>query len=139
MKFKTKYNLSKSLWRSYLSKDNVDRLSYVDNSEMVKRLLLSGENLRNYRAQVRQSALYDTKQVLSDKDVKAPVLPQYPVDMVELTNLARRIEDISKSLNRDFGAESGQNKNHDLNNGAIAPALEKDKTKSSQVSEQKPE
>jgi len=62
--------------------DNVDRLSYVDNAQLIKRFVLEGKNLAVARAQALKSGMYsgDLKEIYFDDDGLA--MPVYESDPV---------------------------------------------------------
>ena len=55
--------------------DNVDRISYVDNTTMVRRFILEGKNLAAERARALRSGSYsgDLKEIDMDKGYAVPV------------------------------------------------------------------
>lgn len=78
MHFYTKFDLPKKVIREFDSHDNVDRLSYCDNTLMIQRFMEAGKNLKYQASQM----LYKTEEDLKNAgDFVAPVYEQDPIVM----------------------------------------------------------
>lgn len=79
----TRFNVaeSKNKDKVYDRHDNVDRLSYVNSTLMVQRLINEGKNLNAYRAQALRSGSYtgDMKEIVDDNGIPTPVYQMDPV------------------------------------------------------------
>lgn len=66
----------------YDTHDDVDRLSYVDNAQLIKRFIQEGKNLAVARAQALKAGMYsgDLKEIYSDDEGLA--MPVYESDPV---------------------------------------------------------
>lgn len=81
--FHTRFNPAprKTLGKVYDSHDNVDRLSYVDSTLMINRLINEGRSLNEYRANALRSGQYsgDFKEIVNDAGIPCPVFQSDPV------------------------------------------------------------
>jgi len=94
--------------------DNVDRLSFIDNAQMVKRLVAEGRSLAQFRAQALRSGQYfNYKDALSDDSGIAT--PVYGVDPV----IAKPI--VVDAMMKFETASAGVAKN-DVNDESAKPA-----------------
>lgn len=85
MKFYTRFDVAEKVVRPLSLEDNVDRLSYVDNTLMVKRLILEGKNLAIYRASALKAGLYSGDEALKEESgLATPVYEQDPVIVSEI-------------------------------------------------------
>lgn len=90
IKFYTKYDRVKQQRSKLDPKDNVDRLSYVDSTRMVQRMILEGQNLNAYRAAAQRAGMYRLQDLETDE--KVPAMPVYEEDPV----IMQGIQDIYK-------------------------------------------
>lgn len=78
--FHTRFNVADCLNKNkvYDRHDNVDRLSYVDNTQLIERFIYEGQNLSSVRAKALRSGLYSGSDALGD--VSDPYIPVYDMD-----------------------------------------------------------
>lgn len=79
--FHTRFNLADMINKDkvYDRVDNVDRLSYVDNTRLIERFIYEGQNLMAVRAKALRSGMYSDSEALSENyDVIIPVYSQDP-------------------------------------------------------------
>lgn len=93
MTFYTRFNVAESLNRDkiYDRHDNVDRVSYVDNTRLIQRFILEGQNLNAVRAKALNSGMYMDSEVFSDNndDLIIPVYKQDPAIMDPIIDKAK--------------------------------------------------
>lgn len=58
--------------------DNVDRLSYVDNTRLIQRFIYEGQNLMAVRAKALASGMYSSDEV--NGDIDDPIVPVFAQD-----------------------------------------------------------
>lgn len=120
MKFYTRFETASKIERPLSLKDNVDRLSYVDNTLMVKRLILEGKNLAIYRANALKAGMYSGEDALKeDSGLAVPVYEQDPVivsdilagipkksdfDKDDVSSKDEEKSDLSKDITKDTGS-----------------------------------
>ena len=80
VKFSTRYNRVAQVRSKMDQRDNVDRLSYVDSTKMVQRMILEGQNLNAYRAAAQRAGMYKLEDL--EKDENVPAMPVYQEDPV---------------------------------------------------------
>lgn len=78
--FHTRFNVAevKNKYKVYDRHDNVDRVSYVDNTKLIQRLIYEGQNLAAYRAQALRTGLYSDQDAFAGVD--DPIIPVYEQD-----------------------------------------------------------
>lgn len=79
--FYTRFNVAPRLneHKVYDRHDNVDRVSYVDNTRLIQRFIFEGQNLNAVRAKALHSGLYTDQQSLEDNSEDL-ILPVYKTD-----------------------------------------------------------
>lgn len=109
MKIHTRFDVAdcKNKDKVYDRHDNVDRLSYVDSTALIKRFVNEGKSLQQARAAALKSGMYSGDMEEIDKD-SAFVAPVYGVDP---TIAQPMIESALSSLNN--GAASQQQPVHE--------------------------
>lgn len=107
--------------------DNVDRISYVDNTTMVRRFVLEGKNLAAARAQALRSGSYsgDLKEIAEDDGYAVPVYPQ------DAAIAHAMIEQMEQKLETSVSAKAKEARSND------AAAADSEVTASSPSSEDK--
>jgi len=90
VKFSTRFNRLSQVRSKMDQRDNVDRLSYVDSTKMVQRMILEGQNLNAYRAAAQRAGMYKLDDL--EKDEKVPALPVYQEDPVILSGIQKVYE-----------------------------------------------
>lgn len=107
--FHTRFNVADSLNKNkvYDRHDNVDRLSYVDNTQLIERFIYEGQNLSSVRAKALRSGLYSGEDAFSD--VSDPYIPVYDVDPA----IMQPIIDESKKALRSRAASVDNDVNDD--------------------------
>lgn len=107
--FYTRFNVAPSLNKDkvYDRRDNVDRMSYVDNTRLIERFILEGQNLSAVRAKALRSGLYGEAEAMSD--VNDPIIPVYEMDPAIMkpiideakAGLTSRVADKDNDVNDD--------------------------------------
>lgn len=94
--FHTRFNVaeSKNKNKVYDRHDNVDRLSYVDNTRLIERFIYEGQSLSAVRAKALRSGLYSEEDALNS-NVNEPIIPVYTSDPAIMSSV---IEESRKSL-----------------------------------------
>ena len=80
--FVTKFNIRPAVWPDYNPNDAVDRLTYVDTTQQISRMMQAGANLRMRNAQG-----------LSGEDFNAPSTPIYAPDVCEAQKMINEYKD----------------------------------------------
>ena len=70
MTFKTRFTVGRAHWPVYNPNDAVDRLTYVDTTQQITRMLQAGANLK-----------LRNNQGLSGEDFNSPAMPVYSPDV----------------------------------------------------------
>lgn len=82
MRFYTRFDVADNINKDkvYDRHDNVDRVSYVDNTRLIQRFILEGQNLNAVRAKALNSGMYTDSAAFTDnsEDVIVPVYKQDP-------------------------------------------------------------
>lgn len=124
--FHTRFNPAprKTLGKVYDSHDNVDRLSYVDSTLMINRLINEGRSLNEYRANALRSGQYsgDFNEIVNDVGIPCPVFQSDPVIAMPIIEEAQEMLKSSVANAADKRSVESSSSNTDL-----------DKTDNSQV------
>ena len=117
--FHTRFNPAKRLTtgKVYDSRDEVDRLSYVDSTAMITRLINEGKNLAAYRADALRSGQYsgDFNEIVHDNGIPLPVYQSDPVVVAPVLDAAFSALNKSKSENLSANSDSDKGvQNSDL-------------------------
>lgn len=99
MKFHTRYRIPKRVLRHFDEHDNVDRISFIDSTALVQRMISEGKSLDYYRALSLRNGLYDLDDLKADESV--PAVPVYQEDPVILSNLDKIYRQEMKRQQRD--------------------------------------
>lgn len=83
--FRTKFNMTPAVWPSYNPVDAVDRLTYVDTTQQITRMLNAGASMR-----MRNS------QGLKGEDFNAPAMPVYAPDISQSTRMIKEYKEALK-------------------------------------------
>lgn len=94
LKIYTMYNRAQRINENkvYDSHDDVDRLSYVDNAQLIRRFVQEGKNLAVARAQALRAGMYsgDLKEIYSEEGgLAVPVYQTDPVFFDQTVDRAR--------------------------------------------------
>ena len=121
MKFYTRFETAAKVVRPLSLEDNVDRLSYVDNTLMVKRLILEGKNLAVYRASALKSGMYSGDEALQeDSGLAVPVYEQDPVIVSDiLKGIPKKSDSVKDGVSKD-ASESDLSKDNAKDTGSDA-------------------
>lgn len=90
IKFNTRYSRPAQVRSKMDQRDNVDRLSYVDSTKMVQRMILEGQNLNTYRAACQRAGMYKLEDL--EKDENVPAMPVYQEDPVIMAAVRQSYE-----------------------------------------------
>lgn len=111
MKFYTRFDVCDNINKNkvYDRHDNVDRVSYVDNTRLIQRFILEGQNLNSVRAKALNSGLYTDADAYADNndDVIIPVYKQDPAIMDPI------IESAKSSLKSRVASRDNESSNDD--------------------------
>lgn len=80
--FATRYTPNTKVVSVMDSHDNVDRLSYVDSTQMVKRMIFEGQNLMAYRAAALRGMYSSDELGNLGSEEGLPAIPVYETDPV---------------------------------------------------------
>lgn len=118
MQFYTRFNVAESLNKDkvYDRHDNVDRVSYVDNTRLIQRFILEGQNLNAVRAKALNSGMYSDSEAFADNSSDV-IVPVYKVDPAILDPMIDNAKNSLKSRvadKRDDKLNDNVNGNSDL-------------------------
>lgn len=118
MQFYTRFHVAESLNKDkvYDRHDNVDRVSYVDNTRLIQRFILEGQNLNAVRAKALNSGMYSDNDAFADNSEDI-VVPVYKVDPAILDPMIDNAKTVLKSRvadKRDDKSNDNANGNSDL-------------------------
>lgn len=125
MKFYTRFDVAESLNKNkvYDRHDNVDRVSYVDNTRLIQRFILEGQNLNAVRAKALNSGMYSDQEAFADND--DVVVPVYKTDPAIMDPV---IENAKKSLKSRVAIRNDESSNDDTSsNSDLTERVEKSK------------
>lgn len=122
--FHTRFNpaIRKSKGKIYDEHDNVDRLSYVDSTLMINRLINEGKNLNSYRAMALSSGSFNgnMKEISEDNSIPCPVFQSDPTIVMPVIEQAQK--DLESKINAAAAKRSKE---------SSSVNLDSDKTESS--------
>lgn len=97
MKFYTRFNVADNINKDkiYDRHDNVDRLSYVDNTRLIQRFIYEGQNLMAVRAKALASGMYSSDEVRDGVD--DPFIPVYEQDPAIMHPIIEESNSVLKS------------------------------------------
>lgn len=123
--FHTRFNVAESLNKNkvYDRHDNVDRLSYVDNTQLIERFIYEGQNLSAVRAKALRSGLYSDVEALGE--VNDPVIPVYASDPAIMQSY---IEESQAALKSRVTVKNNDIKNDNLASNSDLPERSQDST-----------
>lgn len=112
MRFYTRFDVAPSINRNkiYDRHDNVDRVSFVDNTRLIQRFILEGENLNRVRARALNSGLYSDVDAFNDNN-EVPVIPVYKQDPTIIDPI---IADAKNSLKSRAAKRDDESSNDDV-------------------------
>lgn len=111
MKFYTRFDVAESLNKNkiYDRHDNVDRVSYVDNTRLIQRFILEGQNLNAVRAKALNSGLYADNEAFADNNEDV-IIPVYKTDPALMDPI---IADAKRSLKSRVASRDNESSNDD--------------------------
>lgn len=115
--FYTRFNVAPMLneHKVYDRHDNVDRVSYVDNTRLIQRFIFEGQNLNAVRAKALNSGLYIDFEAFADNNGDV-IVPVYKTDPAIMNPIIDKAKDALKSrvAKRDDGFNNDAIGNSDL-------------------------
>lgn len=116
MKFYTRFDVAESLNKDkvYDRNDNVDRVSYVDNTRLIQRFILEGQNLNAVRAKALNSGMYSDDEAFGDNRSDV-IIPVYDTDPAILNPV---IEDAKASLKSRVATRNNESSNDDASSNS---------------------
>lgn len=109
--FYTRFNVAsnKNKDKVYNRHDNVDRVSYVDNTRLIQRFILEGQNLNAVRARALNSGLYADSEAFDDNNEDV-IIPVYKTDPALMDPI---IADAESSLKSRVASRTNDDSNDD--------------------------
>lgn len=117
MQFHTRFNVApcKNKDKVYDVHDNVDRVSYMDNTKLIQRFIYEGHNLAEVRAKALRSGMYsgDLKEIADESGIVTPVYALDPAIAQPIIESAKATLESRVSEAKEKRSESVATENSD--------------------------